>query len=104
MPDDRLMADLDALFYLHTGRKVLPLALALERKEGDWTVSDQTIRQAGVSYLVSGNDDFFVLGSSLRSDLRKTVASHLESNPEMFRRVFASPNGRYQIYSSCQGK
>ena len=103
-PDDRLMADLDALFYLHTGRKVLPLALALERKQGNWTVSDQTIRQAGVKYLVSGNDDFFVLGSSLRSDLRKTVASHTESNPEMFRRVFASPNGRYQIYSLCLGR
>jgi len=89
---------------LHTGRKVLPLALALERKEGDWTVSDQAIRQAGANYLVSGNDDFFVLGSSLRSDLRKTVASHLESNPAMFRRVFAASNGKYQIYSLSQGK
>ena len=103
-PDDLLMADLDALFYLHTGRKVLPLALALERRQGDWTVSDQAIRQAGANYLVSGNDDFFVLGSSLRSDLRRIIASHLESNPAMFRRVFAASNGKYQIYSLSQGK
>jgi hypothetical protein len=103
-PDDHLMADLDALFYLHTGRKVLPLALALEKIQGNWTVSDSAIRQTGAHYLVSGLDDFFVLGSSLRTDLRKTVASHLESNPAMFRRVFASPNGRYQIYSFSQGR
>jgi len=101
---DTLMADLDALFYLHTDRKVLPLALVLERQQGAWTVSDTATRQAGASYLVSGKDDFLVLGPSLRSELRKTIASHLEGNPSQFQRVFTSPHGRYQIYSFSQGK
>lgn len=101
---DTLMADLDVLFYLHTDRKVLPLALALERKQGNWTVSDQAIRQAGANYLVSGKDDFLVLGPSLRSNLRKTVASHLEGNPALYRRVFTSPQYRYQIYSLSRGE
>jgi hypothetical protein len=100
---DTLMADLDALFYLHTDRKALPLGLAVSRKQGGWTVSDKDVRQAGASYLVSGKDDFLVLGSSLRSDLRKTIDSHLEGNPSQFRRVFTSPHGKYQIYALAQG-
>ena len=101
---DTLLADLDALFYLHTDRKVLPLALVLERKQGAWIFSDMATRKAGASYLVSGKDDFLVLGPSLRSELQTTIASHLEENPLLYRRVFTSPQGRYQIYSLSRGE
>ena len=101
---DCLMADLDTLFYLHTGRKVVPLILALERKQEDWTMSERAILQTGARYLVSGNDDLFVLGSSLRSNLRKTVSTTLAGSPLAFRRVFTSPNGEYQIYLFSGGK
>ena len=101
---DTLMADLDLLFYLHTDRKTLPLAFVLERKQGTWTFSDTATRKAGASYLVAGKDDFLVVGPSLRSELQTTIASHLEENPLLYRRVFTSPQDRYQIYSLSRGE
>jgi len=96
---DTLLADLDTLFYLHTGRKTLPLALSLEKIQGEWTVSNAAIRRTGASYLVRGKDDFLVLGPGLRVGLRETIENHMLRNSERFQSVFTSSHSRYQIYS-----
>ena len=94
-----LIADLDTLFYLHTTRKVVPLALAARQRLDSFEVSIAAIVESGVNYVITGQDDFLIVVPSRRFVLRELFAGELQRHPEMFHLEVSSPHSRYDVHS-----
>jgi len=98
-PSDFLMANLYALYYLHTGRKTAPLLFDPARELTEPKFDSMPIWKHGIQYLVVSDLDFGVYVPDIVKAMRQELRRAIEASPGLrFERKFTSQFGKYEVY------
>ncbi len=99
LPSDFLMANLNAVYYLHTGRKTAPMSFEANRELDDPSFDPAIIRKHGIKYLVISELDFSVFTPDIVQKMSKELRRVISCSEEFqFERAFKSKHGKYEIY------
>jgi hypothetical protein len=105
LPTERLMANFDPLFYLHTGRETAPMSFEQGRRIDEPRFSVTPIRKHGIRYLIVGEHDFEVFTKDVIELMREELQKALRGRDGIsFQKVFESGRGEYSIYHVCDEK